>query len=139
MSPNRIVYSRSYLKRFQPADLLVSNKLKKKLHGEWQRAVKCTPMHLMTVPVIVSTNYRSLTNKMNYLYSLLYSNVYCNTGEITLQETCLHDSYDDNLISLSGFTVYRQDRCSSEKKRGGGVANNVCFKFSNDNIDCITV
>ncbi|CAH8828947.1 unnamed protein product [Trichobilharzia szidati] len=45
--------------------------------------------------------------------------------------------------------MYRQDRSSSGKKRGGGVAtfinsqwsvaNNVCFKFSNDNIDCITV
>ncbi|CAH8866178.1 unnamed protein product [Trichobilharzia szidati] len=148
MCPNRIVYSRGYLKRFQPADLLVSNKLKKKPHGGWQRALKRTPMHLMIVPVIMSTNCRSLPNKINYLHPLLYSNIYCNTDVITLQETWLHDSYDDNLVSLPDFTMYRQDRCSSKKKGGGGVAtfinsqwstaNNVCFKFSNYNIDCIT-
>ncbi|CAH8857081.1 unnamed protein product, partial [Trichobilharzia szidati] len=99
----------------------------------------------MTVPVIMSTNCRSLSNKINYLDALLCSNIYRNTGVITLQETWLHDSYDDNLILLNGFNMYRQDRSSSRKKRGGGVAtfinfqwsvaNNVCFKFSNDNID----
>ncbi|CAH8823859.1 unnamed protein product [Trichobilharzia szidati] len=105
-------------------------------------------MHLMTVPVIMSTNYRSLLNKINYLHSVSYSNVSCNTGIIILQETWLHDSYDDNLVSLRDFTIYSQDRCSSKKKRGGvatfinsqwSTANNVCFKFSNDSIDCITV
>ncbi|VDP99883.1 unnamed protein product [Trichobilharzia regenti] len=149
MCPNRITYSHNYLKCFQPDDLRVNNNLKKKHYGGRQRSLKCTPMHQMTVSVIMSTNSRSLPNKIDYLHTLLYSNVYCNTGVITLHETWLHDSYDDNSVSLSGFTMYRQDRCSSKKKRSSGVAtfiktqwstaDNVCFKISNENIDCITV
>nr|CAH8868588.1 unnamed protein product [Trichobilharzia regenti] len=62
-------------------------------------------MHQMTVPVIMSTICRSLSNKINYLYALLCSNICRNTSVITPQETWLHDSYDDNLILLNGFNI----------------------------------
>nr|CAH8865766.1 unnamed protein product [Trichobilharzia regenti] len=84
-----------------------------------------------------------------HLQSLLSSDTYHNTAIVALQETWLHELYDDNLVSLNGFTLFRQDRLCSRKKRGGGVAtfihsqwstsNNVCFSYSNDFIDCITV
>ncbi|VDQ02717.1 unnamed protein product [Trichobilharzia regenti] len=77
----------------------------------------------MTFPVIMSTNCRSLENKINYLNALLCSNIYRNTGVITLQVTWLHNTYDENLFSLNDFTMYKQDRSSSWKKRGAGVAN----------------
>ncbi|CAH8447583.1 unnamed protein product [Heterobilharzia americana] len=103
----------------------------------------------MTIPEILSTNCRSLPNKVDYLQSLLSTNVYRNTGVIMLQETWLHNLYDDDLVCLDGFKLFRQDRSFSKKKCGGGVAtfistnwsssNYVCFCFSNEKIECITI
>nr|CAH8856098.1 unnamed protein product [Trichobilharzia regenti] len=97
----------------------------------------------------MNTNCRSLSNKIMYLQSLMSTDTYHNTAIITLQETWLHEMYDDNLISLKDFILFRQDRHCCNKKNGGGVvtfihskwsiSNNVCFSFSNDFIDCITV
>nr|CAH8866938.1 unnamed protein product [Trichobilharzia regenti] len=70
----------------------------------------------MTVPELVSTNCRSLSNKMDYLQSLMYSTVYRNPGVLAIQETWLHQHYDDNLVSINGYKVFRQDRKSSKKK-----------------------
>ncbi|CAH8833579.1 unnamed protein product, partial [Trichobilharzia szidati] len=149
MVTNRIKYSNEFIKCFKPYDFHASNKTKRKHHGGWQRALKRTPLYRTTIPVIVSSNCRSLPNKIMHLQSLLSSDTYHNTAIVTLQETWLHDLYDDNLVSLNGFTLFRQDRICSRKKRGGGVAtfihsqwstsNNVCFSFSSDFIDCITV
>nr|CAH8824117.1 unnamed protein product [Trichobilharzia regenti] len=107
MCPISITYPCDYLKCFQPDDLRVYKNLQKKHHGWWQRSLKCTPMHQMTVPVIFNTNRRSLSKKINYLDALLCSNIYRNTSVITLQETRLQDSYDDNLILPNGFNMYR--------------------------------
>ena len=77
------------------------------------------------------------------------SNVYRNAGVLAIQKTWLHQQYDDNLVALNGYKVFRQDRHSSKKKHGGGVAtfintswstsNHVCFNYSNDSIDCVIV
>nr|CAH8827401.1 unnamed protein product [Trichobilharzia regenti] len=144
MHSNRIIHSRDFIKRFKPKNFHICNKLKKKHHGGWQRALKSTPIHHTTVPVIISTNCRSLPNKI-----LLSSGIHHNTGIVTLQETWLHDSYDDNIVSLNDFNVFRQARVCSKKKCGVGVvtfihskwsiSNKVCLKFSNEYSDCITV
>ncbi|VDQ03329.1 unnamed protein product [Trichobilharzia regenti] len=127
---------------------VVENRPSKHRSG-WQRALKRTQIHLTTVPVIMNTNCCSLPNKIMYLQSLMSTDTYHNTAIITLQETWLHELYDDNRISLQDFILFRQDRQCCHKKNGGGVAtfihskwsisNNVCFSFSNDFTDCITV
>nr|CAH8840574.1 unnamed protein product [Trichobilharzia regenti] len=102
----------------------------------------------MVAPEIMSTNCHSLSGEINYPKSFVPSNVYRNTGTTTLQETCPHDLYDDYLVCLSGFGLFRQDWCSSEKKWSNGVAtfinsqwctsNTVCFRYSSDKIDSLT-
>ncbi|VDQ08817.1 unnamed protein product [Trichobilharzia regenti] len=148
MITNRIKYSNGFIKRFKPYDFHSSNKTKRKHHGGWQRALKQTTLYRTPTPVIVSPNRRSLPNKIMHLQSLLSSDTYHSTAIVTLQETWLHELYDDNLVSLNGFILFRQDRLCSRKKRGGGAAtfihskwspsNNVCF-FSSDFIDCTAV
>ena len=53
----------------------------------------------------------SIVNKLPSLHSFVYSSKMCFT------ETWLSDSFYDNEIFLSGYSVYRKDRCS----RSGGV------------------
>ncbi|CAH8632907.1 unnamed protein product, partial [Heterobilharzia americana] len=84
------------------------------------------------------------------LQSLLSTNVYRKTGAIMLQETWLHNLYDDDLVCLDGFKLFQQDRSFSKKKCGGGgvatfisvnwsSSNYVCFYFSNKKNQCITI
>nr|CAH8858305.1 unnamed protein product [Trichobilharzia regenti] len=60
----------------------------------------------------MSTNCKSLPNKSNHLHSPLYSNVYCNTGVITLQETWffiyLKRTLYSIFLNMLGF-LYRID------------------------------
>ncbi|VDP31003.1 unnamed protein product [Schistosoma margrebowiei] len=75
--------------------------------------------------------------------------MYRNCSVITIQESCLNDLQDDCIVSLRDFKIYRQDRSNNNKRCGGGVATFVninrcrssflCFKFSNDLIDCLTL
>ncbi|CAH8864513.1 unnamed protein product [Trichobilharzia szidati] len=149
MNSKRIIYSRNFIIHLRPNNFHIPKKSRRKHRSGWQRALKRTPIHLTTVPVIMNTNCRSLPNKIMYLQYLMSTDTYHNTAIITLQETWLHELYDDNLISLKDFILFRQDRKCCNKKNGGGVAtfinskwsisNNVCFSFSNDFIDCITV
>ncbi|CAH8867061.1 unnamed protein product [Trichobilharzia szidati] len=152
MNSNRITYSRNFINHLRPTnDFHIPTKSRRKHRSGWQRALKRTPihLHLTTVPVIMNTNCRSHPNNIMYLQSLMSTDTYHNTAIITLQETWLHELYDGNLISLKDFILFRQDRQCCNKKYGGGVAtfihskwsisNNVCFSFSNDFIDCITV
>ncbi|VDP97423.1 unnamed protein product [Trichobilharzia regenti] len=115
MCPNRIIYSRHHLKYLQLADLQVP-------HGGCQQSLKSTSMHRMTVTVIVSTYCRSLSNKDIYLNALSCSNIYRNSGVVTLRETCFHNSRDYISICLNDFNMYGKDRSSSRKNRGGGFA-----------------
>nr|CAH8864496.1 unnamed protein product [Trichobilharzia regenti] len=149
MNSSRIIYSRNFINNLRPNDFHIPKKPRRKHRSGWQRALKRTPIHLTTVPVIMNSNCRSLPNKIMYLQSLMSTDTYHNTAIIALQETWLHELYDDNLISLKDFILFRQDRRCCNKKNGGGVAtfihskwsvsNNICFTFSNDFIDCITV
>ncbi|CAH8647400.1 unnamed protein product [Heterobilharzia americana] len=106
MSTSRIVYSRAFLKSLQPIASQVDRKSKKKHHDGWQRGLKRVTIDQITIPEILSTNCRSLPNKVHYLQSLLSTNVYRNTGVIMLQETWLHSLYDDDLVCLDGFKLF---------------------------------
>ncbi|CAH8500208.1 unnamed protein product [Schistosoma mattheei] len=103
----------------------------------------------MSIPELPNSNCRSLFNKVDYLQFLLSQNTYRNCGVITIQESWLNDLQDDCLVSLHDFKIYRRDRSNNKKRCGGGVAtfvninwcrsSFVCFKFSNDFVDCLTL
>ncbi|KAK4468384.1 hypothetical protein MN116_000182, partial [Schistosoma mekongi] len=141
-------YSRAFIKSLRPITFN-SVRSKPKHHGGWQHTLKRINNHQMFVPGLLSFNCRSLIGKVDYLQFLLSLNIYRNCGLITVQESWLHELYDDNLISPNGFKIFRQDRSVINKKCGGCVAtfvntnwcksNRVCFKFSNGFIDCLTL
>ncbi|KAK4470043.1 hypothetical protein MN116_000079 [Schistosoma mekongi] len=144
MSQNRFVYSRAFIKSLRPT-MCNSVRSKRKHHGGWQHVLKRINIYQMSVPEILSFNCRSLIGKVDYLQFLLSLNIYRNCNLITFQESWLHELCYDNLISLNSFKIFCQDRSVIKKKCGGGVATFVntnwcvCFKFSNDFVDCLTL
>ena len=74
---------------------------------------------------MMHVNIRSSYKKLDEI-ELLYSKF----DFIMCSETWLDDRYTDNMINISGFQVYRLDRCKADPmlirngdipKRGGGV------------------
>lgn len=63
-------------------------------------------------------NARSIVNKIDELELLVEQ---YKPDIIGITETWLNDQITDSEISLEGYTIFRKDRKSSEKSRGGGV------------------
>jgi ribonuclease P/MRP protein subunit RPP40 len=63
-------------------------------------------------------NAGSMLNKIEELKCVIKGN---EPDIIGITETWLKDDVDDNEISIVGYQVFRQDRVSNVKKKGGGV------------------
>ena len=118
-------------------------------HGGFQKAIKTIDAKNMTFPLMISLNARSILDKMDDLKSLLTEKLFHNVCAINIQETWLHSLVDDSLIDINGFTIFRQDRTSSTKKRGGGlltfIRNSYCkyakvwFSYNQNEIECLVL
>src|SRR6516225_9550044 len=64
-------------------------------------------------------NARSIVNKRDEL--ALYLNEE-DVDIIGITETWLNSSISDSEVAIEGYNLYRKDRCSDVKSRGGGVA-----------------
>ena len=73
---------------------------------------------------VLSTNARSLGNKINELESIMASE---NIDLVAVTETWFNESHDWD-ITIPGFSLYRKDR---EGRKGGGVA-----LYMKDSIKC---
>ena len=76
------------------------------------------------LPSYYLINTRSLFSKVDELQALLFSN----PADIAITESWLYEDISDDLIALSGYKIYRNDRSHA---RGGGV----CIYLS-ENIPC---
>jgi hypothetical protein len=77
------------------------------------------------LPSYYLINTRSLFSKVDELQALLFSNP---ADIIAITESWLYEDISDDLIALSGYKIYRNDRSHA---RGGGV----CIYLS-ENIPC---
>lgn len=64
---------------------------------------------------IAHININSLRNKLNEVENLLYNN---NVYILAISETHLDPTYEDSMLLIQGYNIYRKDR----NKYGGGVA-----------------
>ena len=85
-------------------------------------------------------NIRSLYKKLDQITYL-----YSNADFLCCSETWLTDKYDNGIVSISGMSLYRNDRCNAAEydirmgyvpKRGGGVAIYVSDKWSAYTLIC---
>ena len=67
------------------------------------------------LPSFSLINARSLFPKLNELTALLVTNP---VDSVTVTENWLHKDINDNLVSINGYSIHRNDRVSG---RGGGV------------------
>ncbi len=57
----------------------------------------------------------------------------------SITETGLNDTFNDNILNLHGYTIYRKDRCedTSSSERFGGVLVAVKNKFTSIRLSCL--
>ena len=77
----------------------------------------------------VHINIRSLFPKIDQLCCELANS---KIGILTLSETWLTDKIDSMMVQIPGYTLYRLDRNTSSKKRGGGLATFINNALSAD-------
>ena len=70
---------------------------------------------LKQLPSFCSTNVRSLLPKVDELALLLSQNP---VNVLAVTESWLNDDIDDDLVSISGYNLFRKDR---SYRRGGGI------------------
>ena len=75
------------------------------------------------LPSYYLINTRSLFSKVGELQALLFSNP---ADIIAITESWLYEDISDDLIALSGYKMYRNDRYHA---RGGGVCIYTCRKI----------
>ena len=147
-NPNLVKFShsvRNRYKRLKQKQLGISRKHR----AGWQVSLRRSQMHKMSVPVILSSNVRSLTGKLDELSELIRCPEYSKTGIIMLQETWLHTDIDDSLCQLNSFTMHRMDRSCNQRNRGGGLvtyikfswckSSQVIFNYNTKQISCLSV
>ena len=75
------------------------------------------------IPSVLSTNVRSVTNKINELHQVALLN---RTDAICVTESWLKPDIPDSSVSLPNYNIFRKDRVSTE---GGGVCIFLNSKF----------
>lgn len=78
-------------------------------------------------------NVRSLVHKIQEIRLLLHERI---IDCLCLTETWLHSLISDDIVSVSGYKLFRKDRPTTfKKRRGGGIAVYVLEKYDVDEID----
>ena len=87
---------------------------------------------------VAHLNIRSLVAHLSDIIGLLASHCF---DVLALSETWLSDAIPSSALTISNYSLFRSDRKSSLKQRGGGVAVYVksdirCMMLDNTNIFC---
>ena len=102
------------------------------------------------LPTMMCGNVRSLRNKIDELCaSCQFNRDYKDSCMICLTETWLEERDADGTMQIDNFNIFRGDRKSTSKQRGGGVCiyvnekwcKNVTIKdsYCDDNLEYLTV
>ena len=75
------------------------------------------------------TNARSIVNKLDELHLYLSEE---KPDIVGITETWLNSSIDNSELNVDGYTIFRRDRDSNSKQRGGGVLLLIKEQFNAD-------
>ena len=77
-------------------------------------------MNSSRLPLVFLSNVRPLQAKIDDLQTVVQQN---NVDVVAITETWLNSKMNDDLVSLSGYSIVRNDR--DHGRRGGGVCSSV--------------
>jgi hypothetical protein len=124
-------------------------KAQKPHRSGWQSKLNKKSPEKMSVPTLLSTNVRSILNKVDDIQLLLNTRLYSNNCIFLVQETWLNLNICSEILTPTNYSCCRQDRQNSSKTTGGGVLifinQSWCrnaktyFQYSKNNIECLSV